>query len=169
MKRWTDEPIVVRDAGNKGLGVFAARAFRREDLILRFHGRVVYRAALAELTPWEHEHLGELTADTYQILTAPRCYINHPCVPNAISTADAVYAWRDIAIGEEITIDYRLNAHDGGDVWEMLCQCEAEDAPHIVIGDFFTLPDDLQASYAPYAPPFIQHEYRRRHSGTAQR
>lgn len=158
-----DEPVVVGDAGRKGKGVFATRAFQQGDRVLAFRGRVVYHDDLPALTPWEREHLGELTADTYQILPAPRCYLNHSCAPNAISTDDTVFAWRDISAGEEITIDYRLNAHDDGDVWEMVCDCEAHPEPHIVIGDFFTLRDEIQAQYAPHAPLFIQQEYERRH------
>jgi SET domain-containing protein len=134
-----DDAVVVGEAGGKGLGVFAARAFEPGELILRFQGRVVHRDDLAALTPWEREHLGELTAATYQVLPPPRCYLNHACRPNAVSSSQAVHAWRAITAGEEITIDYRLNAHDDGDVWEMQCLCDAHDAPHVVIGDFFTL------------------------------
>ena len=33
----------------------------------------------------------------------------------------------------------------------------------MVIGNFLILPDDLQQQYVPYAPPFVQRGYRRRH------
>ncbi len=159
-----DDPVIVKEAGEKGKDVFARRGFHAGDCILRFRGRVVHRDDLAALTPWEIEHLGELTAETYQILPRPRCYINHACLPNAYSSHDAVYAWRDIAIGDEIAIDYRLNAHDDGDAWEMMCHCGAYTEPHPVIGDFFSLPDERQAAYLPYAPAFIQRAYHQRHS-----
>ena len=159
-----DNGIVVADAGHKGKGVFATRDFQEGDLIMRFRGRAVHRDELAALTAWESDHLGEVTRETYQVLPAPRCYLNHACAPNAISTNNAVYAWRDISSGEEITIDYRLNAHDDGDVWQMDCQCDAQDSPHIVLGDFFSLPEDMQEQYAPWAPEFIQQEYQRRRS-----
>ncbi|HEY8291174.1 MAG TPA: SET domain-containing protein, partial [Thermomicrobiales bacterium] len=143
--------------------IFALRDFHPGDCILRFQGRIVHRDALAALTPWEREHLSELSAETYQILPGPRCYLNHACLPNAYSTDSAVYAWRAIASGEEITIDYRLNAHDDGDVYEMVCRCATYPEPHLVIGDFFSLPDERQAAYLPYALAFIQKEYHRRH------
>lgn len=156
------EDVVVGDAGHKGKGVFAARDFRKGELIMPFEGRVVHRDELSSLTPWELEHLGELTADTFQVLPSPRCYLNHGCAPTAVSTSNAVYAWQDIAAGQEITIDYRLNAHDDGGVWKVTCRCEAYDAPHVVVGDFFSLPDDTQELYVPWAPSFIQTEYSRR-------
>jgi SET domain-containing protein len=48
----------------------------------------------------------------WRVLPEPRCYLNHACLPNAIGTErDAVMALREIAAGEEITVDYRLNAY----------------------------------------------------------
>jgi SET domain len=98
------------------------------------------------------------------VLPPPRCYVNHSCVPNAVSTSDTVYARRDITAGEEITVDYRLNAYDDGDVWEMVCRCEMAPAGHLVRGDFFSLPADVQKEYLSEAPPFIQQMYRERHT-----
>ena len=157
------EDVVVADAGPKGKGAFAAHGFKQGEVILRFRGRVVHERELPGLTGWEREHLGELTEDTYQVLPPARCYLNHSCVPNAVSSSDTVLAWRDIAEGEEITIDYRLNAHHA-EIWEMPCQCEAQDQPHTVIGDFFTLPAETQKAYLPYTPAFIRREYERRRS-----
>ena len=45
----------------------------------------------------------------------------------------------------------------------MRCACPAYNAPHVVIGNFFALPADLQRQYVPYAPPFVQQEYVRRY------
>ena len=89
----------------------------------------------------------------------PGCYLNHSCDPNAMRSGVNVYAWRDIRAGEEITIDYRLNAHDG-ERWE--CDCGAATCQGYVIGDFFSLDAERQRAYLPYAPRFIRKEYRRR-------
>src|SRR3954467_7057768 len=100
-----EDCIEVREAGHKGKGLYALCAFRKRDTILRWEpGHVVHTSEIATLEPWEQDHLGELTADTNQILPSPRCYANHACAPNAISTSDTLYAWRDIQSGEEITI-----------------------------------------------------------------
>jgi hypothetical protein len=87
------------DAGRKGKGVFARRDFQRGELILRFQGRVAHSDAVPDLTPWEQEHPVELTEEMYQLLPPPRCYLNHSCAPNAVSTSDTVYAWRHLAAG----------------------------------------------------------------------
>jgi hypothetical protein len=152
--------VEVREAGAKGRGVFAARDFAPGELVLRFErGRVVRVEEVAALPAWEREHLGELTARTCQVLPAPRCYLNHACAPNALSDATAVRAWRAIRAGEEVTIDYRLNALDD---WTLACACDAALGPHTVVGDFFSLAAELQERYLPYAPPFVQREYWRR-------
>jgi hypothetical protein len=70
-----------------------------------------------------------------------------------------VYAWRDIRAGEEITIDYRLNGHDGA---RWACDCGAANCLGYVIGDFFSLDAERQRAYLRYAPPFMRNEYRRR-------
>ena len=154
--------LAVGDAGHKGRGVFAVRAFRQREVLMRFGGRVVDRTELEALSSWERDHQGELTRETYQVLPEPRCFLNHGCAPNAVSTHDMVQALRDIAPGDEVTIDYRLNAHDDGGLWEMTCQCAAFDGPHVVLGDFFSLPTETQAGYLRWAPAFIQEEYARR-------
>jgi hypothetical protein len=155
-----DDPVEVREAGHRGKGIFARRDFRRGAVILRWQqGRVVRHDEIPTLSEWEQDHLSELTPETDQILPAPRCYANHACAPNAISTGDTLFAWSDIRAGDEITIDYRLNAHDR---WVTRCECAAFDEPHLVIGDFFSLPEHSQRAYLPYAPLFIQEEYHRR-------
>lgn len=70
-----------------------------------------------------------------------------------------VFAWRDIEKGEEITIDYRLNAF-GSDRWK--CDCGSAGCSGEIVGDFFSLDAERQRLYLPYAPRFIQREHRRR-------
>jgi hypothetical protein len=52
-----------------------------------------------------------------------------------VPSLEAGAATRAIRAGEEITIDYRLNALDD---WEMHCACPAYNAAHLVIGNFHT-------------------------------
>jgi hypothetical protein len=70
-----------------------------------------------------------------------------------------VFAWRDIRCGDEVTIDYRLNAF-GAERWK--CDCGSGNCPGEVIGSFFSLDAERQSRYLPYAPRFIQSEYGRR-------
>lgn len=152
--------IEVRDAGRKGLGVFAVRRFRKGEFIFRRrHGRVVTNDRIPSLSREERRHLCELDYTKSAILLPPGCYLNHSCDPNAMRSGVKVFAWRPIDAGEEITIDYRLNAF-GKD--RARCLCGSKSCTGEVIGDFFSLTPDRQRVYLRFAPPFIQREYRRR-------
>jgi len=152
--------VVVGEAGVKGLGVFARRDFVRGEFIFRRrHGRVVANRDIPSLSEEEQRHLCELDFATSAVLLPPGCYLNHSCDPNAMRSGVNVSAWREIHAGEEVTIDYRLTAHDG-EYWE--CVCGAANCQSYVIGDFFSLDDERQRAYLPYAQRFIRKEYRRR-------
>jgi SET domain-containing protein len=152
--------IAVRDAGCKGLGVFALRAFRKDEFIFRRrHGRTVANAGIRSLAREDRRHLCELDYRRSAVLLPPGCYLNHSCEPNAMRSGVNVFAWRRIRAGEEITIDYRLNAFGSH---RSNCLCGSPSCTGEIVGDFFSLPPATQSEYLPFAPRFIQREYRRR-------
>ncbi|TME68389.1 MAG: SET domain-containing protein [Chloroflexi bacterium] len=152
--------VVVRDAPPKGKGVFALRSFRKGEFIFRRrHGRVVSRRQEAQLSAEDGRHLTELDFDRSAVLLPPGCYLNHSCEPNAMRSGVKVFAWRALRKGEEITIDYRLNAFS--DV-RSRCRCGSRNCAGIVQWSFFALDPKRQRRYLPYAPDFIRREYRRR-------
>ena len=152
--------VEVRSAGVKGLGVFALRDFRAGEFIFRRrHGKVVQNDDIGLLTADEQRHLCELDWQTSAVLLPPGCYLNHACDPNAMRSGVKVFAWRDIIRGEEITIDYRLNAF-GDECWA--CACGSPSCAGEVVSSFFALDEERQRCYLPYAPRFIRAEYRRR-------
>ena len=152
--------VAVRDAGAKGLGVFALRPFRTGEFIFRRrHGRIVASAQLDSLSAEDRRHLCELDYERSAVLLPPGCFLNHSCEPNAMRRGVNVFAWRRIGAGEEITIDYRLNAFGGE---RSKCSCGTRSCPGEITGDFFSLPAERQREYFAFAPRFIQREYRRR-------
>jgi SET domain-containing protein len=152
--------IEVRGAGGKGLGVFALRRFRKGEFIFRRrHGRIVANDRIRSLPPEDRRHLCELDYTKSAILLPPGCYLNHSCEPNAMRTGVKVFAWRAIDAGEEVTIDYRLNAF-GKDRWA--CSCGSPSCGGEVTGDFFSLRPEQQRAYLRFAPRFIQREHSRR-------
>ncbi len=152
--------IVVREAPPKGNGVFALRSFRRGEFIFRRrHGLVVSRRQEAQLSAEDRRHLTELDFDHSAVLLPPGCYLNHSCDPNAMRSGVKVFAWRAIRRGEEITIDYRLNAFSEV---RSRCLCGSRNCAGEVRWSFFALDPERQRRYVPYAPAFIRREYRRR-------
>lgn len=111
-------------------------------------------------------HLCELDWDRFAVLGPPGCYLNHSCDPSAMRSGVKVIAWKPIRAGDEITIDYRLNAFDGNS-W--LCACGAAACSGTVMGSFFGLPEERQNSYLRYAPEFIRRELLRRRRGLPPR
>ena len=159
--------VEVRDAGAKGQGVFALRDFTPGEFIFRRrHGRIVDTAGISTLAAEDQMHMCELDWDRFAVLLPPGCYLNHSCDPNAMRSGVKVFAWKPIRAGDEITIDYRLNAFDG-DSWP--CACGAPNCTGTIVGSFFALPEERQRAYLRYAPRFIAHEYRRRQRGEPPR
>ena len=156
--------VEVRDAGSKGKGVFALRDFDPGEFIFRRrHGRILRLVELASLTDDERMHLCELDWTTFAVLLPPGAYLNHSCDPNAMRSGVKVFAWRPIHAGEEILIDYRLNA-TGGERWP--CECRSANCPgYVEAGGFFAMDEQRQRAYQPYAQAFIRKEYWRRQRG----
>jgi SET domain len=152
--------VEIGDARSKGRGVFARRAFGGGEFVFRRrHVRVLRGHELDQASEWERIHLCELGFDRFAVLAPPGCYLNHSCDPNAMRHGVKVFAWRPIAAGDEITIDYRLNAFDGS-TWP--CHCGAETCPGAVVSSFFAMSPQRQALLLPHAPAFIRREYRHR-------
>src|SRR5262244_3102805 len=128
---------IVKDAGDKGKGVFALRDFAKGEFIFRRrHGRVVRNEEIAALSKEDQRHLCELDWETSAVLLAPGCYLNHSCDPNAMRKGTYVYAWNDIQQGEEITIDYRLNAFTNE---RCACLCGSPSCQGFFMLSFFAL------------------------------
>ena len=151
--------VVVKDAGNKGKGVFALRDFAKGEFIFRRrYSKVVANRDIASLSDEDQRHLCELDWDISAVLLPLGCYLNHSCGPNVVCKGVNVYAWKDILQGDEITVDYRLNAFTG-ERWD--CFCGSANCLGYVISDYFSMSEDQQQVYFPYAPKFIQQEYLR--------
>ena len=143
--------------------MFALRSFARGEFIFRRrNGPVVDQASIASLPAEDQMHLTELGFGRSAVVLPPGAYLNHSCDPNAMRSGVKLFAWGDIAAGDEITIDYRLNAFDG-DSWP--CACGSANCAGTVVGSFFALPEDRQQAYLPYAPAYIRREYRIRRQG----
>ncbi len=154
------QDVEVREAGAKGRGVYARRAFAEGEFIFRRRHSCVFAAEdLLTLSEWERIHLCELSFDRFAVLAPRGCFLNHSCDPNAMRHGVKVFAWRPIADGEEIMIDYRLNAFDGD---ASPCACGSSNCTGTVVGSFFAMDPTRQAVLFPHAPTFIQREYRRR-------
>jgi len=163
--------VEVKPSPIQGLGVFATRSFRAGERIRRI---LVIREVTAD-SPLR-EDLGERIEHCEYpdgkvlLLGFPDRHINHSCNPNAYEqfegSLSCIVARRDIAAGEEITVDYNINI-SGGTAWP--CQCGAARCSGWVRGDFFLLPAELQREYRPLLAEWFVRAHRDRIDGVDPR
>jgi hypothetical protein len=150
--------LVLAGSPIHGLGVFSLEAVRRGAVVLHVDNSRVVDAG-HPLKPEDGEsaiHRDFLPDGTVSLMRPPERHINHSCEPNSyICSANRerfLLAMRDIAAGEEVLMNYALNAVDG-DEWQ--CRCTAPTCRGLHKCDFFALPPRLQLEYLPYLDPWF--------------
>jgi SET domain-containing protein len=121
--------VRVKPSTIDGHGVFAAEAISSQKKIGEIRGEAIsVEEARIRATRHERIMIVELSARRaidFTRSTDPMRYTNHSCRPNArLSTAYGrveFYALRDIAPGEELTVDYGQTHHEG----KLACRCGA--------------------------------------------
>jgi uncharacterized protein len=121
--------VQVRPSKIDGHGVFAAEPIGSQKKIGEIRGEAIsVDEARIRATRHERIMIVELSARRaidFTRSTDPMRFTNHSCRPNArLSTAYGrveFYALRDIAPGEELTVDYGQTHHEG----KLACRCGA--------------------------------------------
>ena len=153
---------IIKSAGRKGKGVFAAKSFKKGDLIFRNKkGRVVNKNDISKLSKYDQKHLNEIDNETFEIMQPPGVFVNHSCEPNSIPKGQSFFALKSIQKCEEITSDYRVTGLFKNK-WK--CRCGTKNCKGYMVSDFFSLTPKLQKNYLPYTLKVIREKYKRRHS-----
>lgn len=125
----------VREAGEKGYGLFAMEEIMKGTLVIEYVGEVITREECmrrkAKTTTTEHLYFMALDNDRF--IDASRKandarFINHSCDPNCITELwyvgdeprAAIVALRDISCDEELSFDYAFQC-DGKPKYPCLC------------------------------------------------
>jgi uncharacterized protein len=158
-----DAAVNVGPSRIHGTGVFASRAFSKDEMILKIDdSRVVdeehpLRSELGEFS----YHCDYLQNGKVVLMPSPERNINSSCDPNVyVKTIEGtryVVARRYIAAGDEITSDYIIDCH-GGEVWE--CTCGSSKCRGTIVSSFIELPIELQLEYLPFLNPWFIEEHR---------
>jgi SET domain-containing protein len=119
--------LVILQSPIHGLGCFAAVRLLKGSRITEYIGeKITRKEAIRRMNRPEGKRISELAANLYidaSVDGNETRYINHSCAPNADALVAGrsmfIFALRDIAIGEEITVDY-LNSFEQD---HSLCQC----------------------------------------------
>jgi SET domain-containing protein len=115
------DDLVVRDAGAKGRGLFAMRAFAVGETVVELGGEI---RTTAELT--DDVMALQVGADRWLCSAGEHLddFANHSCDPNCgfvVADRLALIALRPIAAGDEITWDYSTSIDEPE--WSLDCRC----------------------------------------------
>ena len=123
----TSHSLFVTKSPLHGLGCFATVRFLTGNRIAKYDGEKISRnEAMRRINRPDGKRISELEAEWYidgSVHGNRTQYINHSCDPNAdafvIGGSLFIFALREIAPGDEITVDY-LNSFEQD---QSVCQC----------------------------------------------
>ena len=155
---------VVKQSGIAGRGLYANTPIARDEIVSVKGGHLIDRATRernkavindADMQIADDLFLAPLTGEEFESVMM---FLNHSCEPNVGVQGQIVFvAMRDVAAGEELTIDYGTIDHDAE---PMACRCGAADCRGTITGEDWRRPD-LQRKYGDH---FAWHLLRRMRS-----
>ncbi len=153
---WLTPLAQVRDAGAKGLGVFATADIPAGTTVAGFGGHVVERAEFDLLAEELRTHSLQVDDRLYLVSLppfAPADYVNHSCEPNCgIVGSLLLVTMTDVVEGEELCFDYAMT--DTNDYDEFVCACGTPSCRRLITGGDWKLPE-LQERYRGYFSAYI--------------
>jgi hypothetical protein len=161
-RTWRDPRQDLRDSPVHGTGAFALAPIRTGEVVERIGGVVMtdeeFDAFSAQAERYnavqidDHLHLVERPMHTERRTGGS---LNHSC-DSSLWMDDEVTltARRDIATGEELTVDYALFTASPGWVLDMPCSCGSPACRGRITGNDWKRPD-VQDRYFPHFSPFI--------------
>ncbi len=153
-RTWLDPRIEVRPSIIEGRGLFANASIPAETIVERWGGIVLTDDQLQahKAGKYSAAAIGE-GINLLQDLDDPVACGNHSFDPNLWMVDEATVATRrNIAPGEELTIDYATHTVDP--TWSMACRCGSAPCRGIVTGDGWRRAD-LRERYQDHFSPFI--------------
>jgi hypothetical protein len=143
----------IRPSAIGGRGLFAAAPIRRGEVVSVKGGHLLDRAGMAEHGGAVGDAELQVTDDLFLApvgeaeFEAVMMFLNHSCEPNVGVQGQIVFvAMRDVAAGEELTLDYATIDYDTP---PMACRCGAAACRGVVTGRDWQRPD-LQRKYGHY-------------------
>ena len=124
--------VVVRKSRIQGKGLFAARDFKKGEIVLRWNvAHILTVAEVATLPLSEQKYVSVFENGKFILFQPPERYVNHSCEPNTIVKERYDIALRDIRSGEEITTDYTESAVLPS---PMRCRCGSKKCKKLISG-----------------------------------
>lgn len=112
--------VIVKKSTIEGKGVFAARDFKKNEIVLTWHPKSLTKDEFDNLSDQELKYCDK-EDDIYSIMQPPERYVNYSCNPNTKPDDSSDIAIRDIKKGEEITSDYLGMSNP-----DFICNCGSD-------------------------------------------
>lgn len=162
-----DPRVEIRSSAIQGGGMFAEQFIAVGETVAIIGGTPMtqaefdaYRTSVARWNAHqidEDRHLVDLIQSPDKVPGS----INHGCDSNLwMGDEVTITARRDIAAGEELTLDYALTTVDPAWRLDRPCACGAAVCRHTITGNDWRLPE-VRARYAGHFVPFINERIRR--------
>jgi uncharacterized protein len=158
---WYDPRVEIRPSGIQGGGMYAHAPIHAGEAVAIIGGTPMTDAEFAAyrgtVERYNASQIGEdlHLVDLIQTPDQVDGSINHSCDSNLwMNDEVTVAARRDIAVGEELTLDYALVTSDPDWRLDRPCQCGSPLCRHVVTGDDWRLPG-VRRRYAGHFAPFL--------------
>src|SRR5262245_20990573 len=144
---------VVRRSRIVGRGLFADAAIAKGEVVCVKGGHLLCAAEFEKYRSVANEAELQIADDLFLAPVSEAefegvmMFLNHSCEPNVGIQGRIVFvAMRDIAAGEELTLDYATIDHD---TEPMACRCGAESCRGVITGQDWRKPE-LRQKYGSY-------------------
>jgi uncharacterized protein len=153
------EKTAIGTSKTAGRGLFAKALIRKGEIVSIRGGHIISRTTEAAMEKplgyWGYPISDEfvLAPLSPEEVENVMMFLNHSCQPNVGAQGQIVFvAMRDIAAGEELTIDYVIF---GADPTPMTCNCQNTACRGEITASDWQIPA-LQEKYKGYFSPFVQ-------------
>ena len=124
----TMKEIIVKKSKINKKGVFAGRDFKKGEVVLKWHPKVLVQSEAQKIADSQKNYLYKAGRNKYFLMQPPERFVNHSCEANTKTENDCDIAIRKIKQGEEITSSYGK----GGAV-SFKCECGSKNCNGVVI------------------------------------
>ncbi|MCL4257544.1 MAG: SET domain-containing protein [Anaerolineales bacterium] len=154
---WLSPKLEIRQEKTvEGRGMFAVQPIAKNEIVTIWGGDVVPTAIFKDLGEHQKRQSAQV-ADGFYLVSSkpgPGDYINHSCDANAgIRGQIVIVAMRDIAVGEEVCIDYAMCDSTPDEDFE--CACGSANCRGTITSEDWRLPE-LRQRYVGYFSTYLQ-------------
>lgn len=157
MKSRISPKVEIKSGGIDNSGMFAKELICKGEIVFIKGGHILTREEIfsskiinSYMPISDDYYLGAISAEEENDI---KLYNNHSCDPNCGLHGEITFvAMRDIAPGEELTVDY---AFIDNEEYSFDCKCGSPNCRHIITGFDWKKPE-LQEKYFPYFAQYLK-------------